>query len=119
PSPKSMRGGAAIRAIPIVLYPLVVYVALEYVDAKYLGVALLVLLALRYWKNAGRLAAIFEGIGWVVIAAGGLFAFLVWWSNDEWLLRLYPALFNLIGLGLFGYTLRYPPSMIERFARLQ
>ena len=39
-------------------------------------------------------------------------------SNSELLLRLYPAAVNLGMLLLFGASLRFPPSMIERFARL-
>jgi uncharacterized membrane protein len=114
-----MRWGPAIRALLFVVYPLVVYVALEYVEAKYLGVALFVLLGLRYRKNAGRFAAAFDGVGWIVLVLTASFVAAVWWSNDEWLLRLYPALLNLIVLGVFAYTLWHPPSMIERFARLE
>lgn len=114
-----MRWGQAIRSLPFILYPLVVYVALEYVEAKYLGVVLLVLLALRYRADSTRFASVFNGVGWIVAFLTVSIAAIVWWSNDESWLRLYPALFNVIALAVFGYTLWRPPSMIERFARLQ
>jgi uncharacterized membrane protein len=47
-----------------------------------------------------------------------LYAGIVWWSNSEQVLRLYPALINLGALGLFAWSLHRPPSMVERFARL-
>jgi uncharacterized membrane protein len=114
-----MRWGRAIRSLPFVFYPFVVYVALAYVEAKYVGVALLVLLGLRYRSDPMRMASAFNGIGWIVALLTVSIAALVWWSNDESWLRLYPAFFNLIALAIFGYTLWRPPSMIERFARLQ
>jgi len=114
-----MRWASALRLVPLVAYPLVVYIALEYVDAKYLGVALLVVLLLRHRNRARGLTGGLGPVGGVVVGVMVLFAAGVWWRNDEILLRMYPALLNLSGLALFGYTLRHPPSMIERFARLQ
>jgi uncharacterized membrane protein len=110
---------AATRAVSLVSYPLLVYFALEYVDAKYLGVALLVVLILRYRSKAQDVAAGFERAGPLLLGVAAAFAVAVWWRNDEVLLRLYPALFNLCLLSLFAYTLHRPPTMIARFARLQ
>jgi uncharacterized membrane protein len=114
-----MRWLSALRTVPLVIYPLIVYAALEYVDPKFLGVALLAVLLLRHRHQARGLA---RGLGHVAAVALGamvIFAAAVWWRNEESLLRMYPVLLNLSGLALFGYTLRHPPSMIERFARLQ
>lgn len=113
-----MRWGLVIRTAPFVVYPLVVYVALEYVEAKYLGVVLLALLALRHRGATRRLINGLSAPGWIALALVSLFAFAVWWFNNELLLRTYPALLNLFGLSVFAYTLYNPPSMIERFARL-
>lgn len=114
-----MRWGPVVRAAPFVVYPLIVYFALEHVQARYLGIALLFVLLLRYRGRARWLASGMNRWTWGIAIAASCFAAIVWWSNDELLLRMYPALLNVIGLMFFGHTLLYPPSMIERFARLQ
>jgi uncharacterized membrane protein len=40
------------------------------------------------------------------------------WSNHLLPLKLYPFLMNVLTLGLFAYSLVYPPSMVERIARI-
>lgn len=40
-------------------------------------------------------------------------------ANSEVVLRLYPVAVNAIFLALFGFSLRYPPSVVERIARRQ
>jgi uncharacterized membrane protein len=54
---------------------------------------------------------------WLVTGALLLVA-LTLWSNHLLPLKLYPFLMNVLTLGLFGYSLIYPPSMVERIARL-
>ena len=114
-----MRWGSVIRGAPFVVYPLIVYLALEYVEAKYLGLALLVVLALRHRGRVREFTAGMTRSGWAAVTLMAVFAAAVWWFNDETLLRLYPVLLNLMGLTAFALTLRYPPSMIERFARMR
>jgi uncharacterized membrane protein len=114
-----MRWGPVVRAAPFVVYPLIVYFALEHFQARYLGIALLFVLLLRYRGRARRLASGMDRWTWIMVIIVSSFAGAVWWSNDELLLRMYPALLNVIGLMFFGHTLLYPPSMVERFARLQ
>jgi uncharacterized membrane protein len=41
------------------------------------------------------------------------------WANALLPLKLYPVLVNAALLGAFGYSLIFPPSMIERFARMR
>jgi uncharacterized membrane protein len=114
-----MRWGPVARAAPFVVYPLIVYLALEHVEVRYLGLALLFVLLLRYRGSARRLARGMDRWSGMMLIVVACFVGAVWWSNDELLLRLYPALLNGVALVFFGHTLFYPPSMIERFARLQ
>jgi uncharacterized membrane protein len=114
-----MRWLAAMRVVPLIFYPLVVYVALEYVEVKYLGIALLFLLLLRHREKARHLALGLERAGPILFFLVTAFAGAIWWSNDETLLRLYPALVNAALLALFGYTLYRRPTVVERFARLE
>jgi len=54
---------------------------------------------------------------WLMAGALVLVAAAVW-SNHLLPLKLYPFLMNVLTLGLFGYSLFYPPSMVERIARM-
>lgn len=114
-----MRWLAAVRAVPLVAYPFIIYLALGNVEAKYLGLALFVLFLFRSRKQVTMLTHGLERAGIMTVVTVGIFAAAVWWSNAEWLLRLYPALLSTIMLALFAFTLYRPPSMIERFARLR
>ncbi len=54
---------------------------------------------------------------WLAVTPLLLLLLAVW--SDAWLpLRLYPVLVNTVLLGVFAYSLFFPPSMIERFARV-
>lgn len=48
-----------------------------------------------------------------------LLAALAVWGNALLPLQLYPVLVNLVMLGVFGYSLIAPPSLVERIARLR
>jgi uncharacterized membrane protein len=54
---------------------------------------------------------------WLVAGALLLFA-LTMWSNQLLPLKLYPFLMNVVTFTLFAYSLFYPPSMVERIARM-
>ncbi len=41
------------------------------------------------------------------------------WGNQLLPLKLYPVLVNAAMLAAFAYSLRFPPSMVERFARMR
>jgi uncharacterized membrane protein len=114
-----MRWLAAARVVPLVVYPFVVYFALEYVETKYLALLLLAAFLVRNRAQVGALTRGLERAGALMLTAVALYAAGVWWSNDETVLRLYPAFLSTLTLALFGYTLYRRPTMIERFARLQ
>lgn len=100
-------------------YPAAVYFALDWLEPRVIAA---VLAAVLLWRLRGRAARLLSGLSGaaraVVVALLALcLAALV--ANDEMLLRLYPAALNLGLLSLFGLSLRQPPSMVERFARLR
>lgn len=108
-----------LLSILLILYPPCVYFGLKTFSPRWIAGALFVLFALRLWavrKNihaskAKEFLPIFVGV-----AATSLLVFI---RNDAFFLRLNPALINLNFLVVFGVTLWRPPSMIERFARLE
>jgi len=93
-------------------YPALVIVGQQHVEPRYL---LLLLLLLAWLRLPARSAT--SGWWWplalIALALFGLF------SNSSLPVKAYPLLVNLGLLLAFAYSLQQPPSMIERFARLQ
>ena len=93
-------------------YPVVVYFALGHVGPRWIALLLIALALMRawvtrepFWLVAAGLAALLAGAGFV---------------GDRWApLKLYPALVNLVLLGLFASSLWRGPSVVERLARLR
>lgn len=110
-----MRPGAgralagAVVAVAGIAYPLVAYALLEQGAVRYLGVLVLAVLLLRRLLLGGD--AVVTGAMFVAVA---LFAAGLVVSNNELLARLYPVAVSATLLGVFGMTLRRPPSLIER-----
>ena len=105
------RIGAAIFVALSVAYPLVVYWAMGRFEPRWLAVLLLVLAVLR--AIATRQAI------WLVAAAGAaLLAALATAFNEALPLKLYPALINAVMLVVFATSLVFPPSAVERIARM-
>lgn len=113
----------ALIAVLILAYPVLVYLGLSQLDVRVLA---LILIALAIARVAGifgfgnKLAGdapmqtqmIFAALILVIVAASS-FIF-----DSAEALRFYPVLINCLFLVLFALTLRTPPSMIERLARL-
>ncbi|PHQ69450.1 MAG: hypothetical protein COB93_08040 [Sneathiella sp.] len=97
-------------------YPFLVYFGLMQFSPAVVGVALLGLLAVRLLlsRNRGRRKS-----------ETGLFIFVLvvmamLMLVDELLaIKAYPVMVSLAMAALFGYSLFYPPSIIERIARLR
>ncbi len=54
-----------------------------------------------------------------VLAAGLALIVLACRNPHALPLKLYPVLVNVAMLGVFGWSLRHPPSLVERMARLR
>ena len=105
-------------AIAVIAYPFLVYWGLTRFQPRVLALMLLGLFAMR-WVVAGKLNA--AAVKSLLPVAGAVAATmsLVLIFGDGRLLLLNPVFINLVFLAAFAYTLRRPPSMIERFARLR
>jgi uncharacterized membrane protein len=94
------------------IYPLAVYFLLDRGDVRLAGLALLLVLAMRFLApGAAQLQVA------AALAVGALFAAAIALTNSEILARLYPVAVSFVLLVAFGVTLVRPPSMIERIAR--
>ena len=108
-----------IGPILFALYPLLIFAGLQFMDARSVALLLLIGLALRYRARVARLLSGFSLVQFVALGIPPLLGLAVLVTNSETLLRLYPAAISASMLILFGLTLLYPPTMVERFARMQ
>jgi uncharacterized membrane protein len=95
-------------------YPFLVYLGLAHFEPWILAAVLAFVLVLR-------LAAARHNRHWVlpVLVVAVLFFILAMWRNDPLTLRFYPVLINAVMLIVFGWSLLFPPTVIERIARIR
>ena len=107
-----MRAATALAWLATLLYPLAVWYGLARFEARWVALFLLGLAVLR--AVASR-----EPV-WLAAAAGAALLVLASWISNHGLpLKLYPVLVNVALLVVFLLSLRHPPTVIERLARLQ
>ena len=108
-----MKRFAAWLLLAVTLaYPFTVYWGLHYVEPRSIAFALLGVVLLRIALRApGPMHAT------ALIAC--LLALLALVGNVALPLKLYPVAVNAVLLGLFAVSLRRPPTVVERIARLQ
>lgn len=113
-----MGVNSALKALSWLAYPLAILFGLQVAEPRYVALALAIGLLLRRSREAARLLSSLSRVDLAVLAGLLLLAGATVVTNSELLLRLYPAAVNLGMLALFGLSLVFPPSMVERFARL-
>jgi uncharacterized membrane protein len=94
------------------LFPALVYFGRDHISPQVLAVVLVLLVGLRRTLAFGIRANFWLVMGGLLLAAA---AFR---SNDALALKLYPVLVNGSLLTVFALSLRYPPTIAERVARL-
>lgn len=93
-------------------YPLVIYVGLTHYSPRVMALALLALAALRAGTSR---EACWRAMAWLACALAAVVAI----TDHALPLKLYPVLVNLAMLGVFGWSLRHPPTLVERLARMR
>lgn len=102
----------ALVGLLILLYPCAVYFATQYLAPRLIALLLCGLLLLRFAMG---------GSPWMrpLLVAALAYAGFAVWSNQLIALRFYPVVVNAAMLLIFGASLIFPPSVVERLARLQ
>ncbi|WP_394789521.1 hypothetical protein [Rhodoferax sp.] len=101
----------ALLGVLTLAYPLAVYFGVGHFQPRWMALLLLGLAVLRLWVTRQPF--------WLAAAAGALcLALLSIWGNAWMPLKLYPVLVNAVLLAVFATSLAYPPTAIERIARL-
>ena len=102
----------ALLGLLTLVYPFAVYLGLAHFEPRYLAGFLAAIALLRAAATRERV--------WLAAACGALvLAAISSLANTATPLKLYPALINSIFLLVFLTSLRYPPTVIERIARLR
>lgn len=101
----------ALLVVLTVLYPLGVYLAIGHVAPQWLAVLLVALAVARAVVARQR-------FWWAVASGAAVLALAAWWQGDALAVKLYPVLVNAVLLVVFAVSLRYPPTVVERLARL-
>ncbi|WP_411852584.1 hypothetical protein ACLB90_08955 [Stenotrophomonas sp. LGBM10] len=106
-----VRVRVAAFALLSLAYPLVVYLSLGHFEPRWLSLLLFALAALRALTTR-------QPVWWVAALGTGVLALVATAFNQSLPLKLYPALVNAVMLVIFATSLRFPPSAVERLARL-
>ncbi|MEI7431247.1 MAG: hypothetical protein WCL27_12395 [Betaproteobacteria bacterium] len=115
---KPVGGKFLMQGLLWLVYPLAIFFGLRIMEPRYVAILLASALLLRRFRDAGRLLAGLTRIDLAVVLGLLMLAAVTALTNSETLLRFYPAAMSLGMLLLFGLSLIYPPSMVERFARI-
>ncbi|KAF3981372.1 MAG: hypothetical protein HFP81_03250 [Methylococcales symbiont of Hymedesmia sp. n. MRB-2018] len=102
-----------IIALLALLYPVAVYYSIQVIEPWKIAACLLFLLICRFALNPR------EQWSWVLPSIGVLYCGFAVWHNSLLSLRFYPVLMSLAFFLVFLISLKYPPSIVERIARLQ
>ena len=114
-----MRAGAVLRALAWLAYPLAILFGLQLLSPRYVALLCAAALLLRRRRDAGRLLAGLSRLDRLLLAALLAYTLTTALLDSEALLRFYPLAVNAAMLALFAASLKNPPSMVERFARLR
>ena len=95
------------------LYPVLVYFGSRYLPPQVLALVLVLLVLGRRTSAFGVRMSLWS------VAGGLLLAVLAFGLNDSLPLKMYPVLVNGSLLAIFASSLRYPPTIAERIARLR
>ena len=109
----------ALLALLALVYPVLVYFGLLHFPPKWVGLAIAALLMLRLVLLQRKITAELRHSLYPAMLLAIACALASVFLNHAGALKLIPVVINFACLIGFASTLRHPPSMIERFARLQ
>ena len=104
----------SLKLVFVVFYPIFVFWALKSGYSPRI-LSLLLILAVLFQLKSQEIKLIRNA---VIIGATVLFS-AIWIYNDDVFLKLYPILISLSFLCVFALSLKFPPSIVEKFARIK
>jgi uncharacterized membrane protein len=100
-----------------VSYPFLVYLAMDDVQPRYVALLLAAVFLLRWLKRKEDEGM--ERTMTLLAAAGALFLIAAGLANEAPMLLGYPVFMSALFFAWFYYSLLYPPTIVEKLARLQ
>ena len=100
------------------LYPFGIYFGMQHFGPRVLSALLFLVFALRYVLSKGKVGALKLKLLMPMSVLGAVFCLLVFLLDQEQALKFYPVIMNLFFFCVFLYSLKNPPPLIERVARL-
>jgi len=97
-------------------YPFLIWFSLDYFQPRTLALLLAGLFLLRVLL---RSTSVTSGAMRLVVPACVLFLLAVAWLNRTGGLLIYPVFVSLLFFAVFAGSLLYPPTLVERLARLE
>lgn len=97
-------------------YPFLVWFSLDYFEPRMFALLLAGLFLLRFLLSGAHAAG---GIARIVMPTCVLFLLAIAWLNRTGGLLVYPVFVSLLFFLVFSISLLYPPSFVERLARLE
>ncbi|CAM3809079.1 DNA gyrase subunit B [Rouxiella silvae] len=107
----------ALMVVTIIIYPLAVWLGLKSWGIGILAPVLVGVFVLRLLTFRGKISQL-TALGRTAAIAGVIFASASWLLHETQMLLYYPVAVNGLLLLLFGYSLIFPPPIVERLARL-
>ncbi len=107
-----------LTATIVAIYPFAIFFGLEHFQPRYLAILLLVVLIIRI-LSSNKLEAMNKKISRAALFITALLILIIVIFNSIDVLKLYPVLVNLTLLLVFGSSLFFPPTTIEKLARMK
>lgn len=103
--------------VSIVLMPLFIFLFLDNIQPRYFAIALISMFAARFLMQFKTLPVQKSISVWMVLMLIGMG--VIAFADNSTMLLSYPVLMNAGFLCLFLFTLIFPPTIVEKIARLQ
>ena len=112
PNPIISHGGMLKIAIAIltIAYPIIIFFSVGTFEPRWIGLLVLVVAGARLLLSRSPSSYLFFLIASILLT-------LTWWSGAWLPLKLYPVAVNMSLLAIFGTSILFPPSIVERIAR--
>jgi len=109
----------ALLVLLVIVYPFAVYFGLHYFSPRNIALSLAFLFLLRFILLQPRSINFSQAIVILLTLLGLGISFLGAISNNEFVMKLYPAAVSLLLFGFFFYSLLSPPTVIQHIAQLK
>ncbi len=107
-----------VLGVVLILYPFFIYFAVQQFAPRAISATLLAIFAARFLLLRGRAGLLKLNFLLPGTLLGLVFCLFVFSANHIQTLKFYPVIMNLFFLVVFAASLRYPPPVIERVARM-